>query len=67
MNTEKETAKADVDTPVWGAAAIGKIINRSPRQANYLLETGRLPAKKIGDQWVGGARRLLQSVLEGID
>jgi hypothetical protein len=38
---------------VWGAKAIGIVINRKPRPTYYMLETGRLPATKVGDQWVG--------------
>ena len=45
---------------VWGAAAIGKEIGRTERQAFHLLETGRLPARKVGLQWVA-ARGELQN------
>jgi hypothetical protein len=41
------------DTPVWGCVAIGRIINRSPRQTNHLLASGAVKsAKKMGNQWV---------------
>ena len=36
---------------IWGAKAIGQEINRSERQASYLLENGQLPAKKVGGRW----------------
>ena len=36
---------------VWGAAAIGRVINRSPRQTFWLLETGEIPARKINNLW----------------
>ena len=37
---------------IWGAANIAKVIGKRPRPCFYLLETGRLPAFKVGDQWV---------------
>ncbi len=38
---------------VWGAAAIGAVISRDPRQTYYLLENGLIQsAKRIGRQWV---------------
>lgn len=37
---------------VWGASAIAAAINRTPRQAYYLLESGSLPgAKKLAGRW----------------
>jgi hypothetical protein len=50
------------DEIVWGAAAIGRVINRSPRQAVYLLEKGELPAKKIGGRWCGSRAKLISGV-----
>jgi hypothetical protein len=38
---------------LWGAAAIGRLISRTPRQAAYLLERGVIQcAQKKGGQWV---------------
>jgi hypothetical protein len=34
-----------------GAAAIAAYTGKTIRQANYLLETGQLPAFKIGRNW----------------
>jgi hypothetical protein len=42
----------------WGAAAIGAVIRRKPRQVFYLAERGLIPVKKIGRQWVGSRRKL---------
>jgi hypothetical protein len=37
---------------VWGAKAIGAEINRSPRQAFHLLETGAIRcARKVNNLW----------------
>ncbi|UVC17576.1 DNA-binding protein [Mesorhizobium onobrychidis] len=43
---------------VWGAVEIGKEINRKPRQTFHMLETGLLPAKKVGNQWVAERGKL---------
>ena len=40
------------DDIVWGATAIGKVINRNRRQTYKLLEGGKLPATKVGQTWV---------------
>lgn len=37
---------------VWGAKAIGRELNLPERKTYYLLETGKLPGKKIGKIWV---------------
>lgn len=37
---------------VWGAEAIGNALGLSARQAFHLLESGKLPAKKVGNRWV---------------
>lgn len=44
---------------VWGAAAIGRVINRSPRQTFWLLETGAIPARKINNLWSASPAALL--------
>jgi hypothetical protein len=53
---------------LWGVAAIGKEINRNPRQTFHLLETGKLPAKKVGGRWCAsrtGLRSLFQDLIGG--
>jgi hypothetical protein len=37
---------------LWGAKAIGAEIGKGPRQVFYLLESGKLPAQRVGRQWV---------------
>ena len=37
---------------VWGAEAIARIIGRSTRSTFHLLDSGELPAKKVGGRWV---------------
>jgi hypothetical protein len=46
----------DQQTPLrldllWGNRAISNEINRTARQTFYLLETGQIPARKIGGRW----------------
>ncbi len=36
---------------LWGVNAISAEIGRTQRQTYYLLETGKLPAKKEGGVW----------------
>ncbi|MBZ3693222.1 DNA-binding protein [Phyllobacterium calauticae] len=37
---------------VWGLEAISKIIGRTVRQTHYMLSTGKIPARQIGNRWV---------------
>jgi hypothetical protein len=48
----------DLDTPVWGAAAIAEIIRKTETQTNYLLIKRRIDATKVGRLWVTTRRRL---------
>ena len=49
----------DLDKLIWGAEALGKVINRSPRKTHYLLARGLIDADQIGRLWVSTRRRLL--------
>ena len=51
-----------LDEPIWGASAIGKVINRSPRQTIHLLQTSQIPAARVGRWWVSTRRRLRDRV-----
>jgi hypothetical protein len=44
---------------LWGVPRIAAAINRSESQTYYLLSRGRLPARKIGDQWVAEHDKLV--------
>lgn len=58
----KSTKSDDENEPVWGAEKIGVEIGLKERQAFWLLENGRLPAKKVGGRWVstkGALRRAI--------
>jgi hypothetical protein len=55
--------ESDLDRLLWGAKAIGEEINRKERQAFHLLETGAIPAKKVGKTWVSTPRQLRGHIL----
>jgi hypothetical protein len=43
---------ADLDKPLWGAAAIGHEINKNARQTYHLLSRGLIKsARRVGHQW----------------
>lgn len=44
---------------IWGAEAIAKFINRTPKQTFNLLSNGQLPARQIGGRWVVDRRDLI--------
>jgi hypothetical protein len=45
----------------WGAAKIGRVVNRTPRQTHHLLTRGEIKsAKKIGGRWVASVSALLR-------
>ncbi|SDP77279.1 hypothetical protein SAMN05428967_3363 [Phyllobacterium sp. YR620] len=56
--------KRDANDLKWGAADIGKCIGVSARRAYFLLESGAIPAKKIGGKWVASETVLLNSIIE---
>jgi hypothetical protein len=43
---------------LWGASAIAEAINANVRQTYYLLETRRIPARKVGKVWTATRSRL---------
>ena len=57
-----KTSNVDLDRPVWGAKAIGEVVNKSEKAAFYLLSRGLLPAEKVGESWVSTPRKLLQRI-----
>ena len=49
---------------IWGAAEIAKLIGRSQRATFHMLDTGEIPAKKVGGRWVAERNQLLRFFLE---
>lgn len=52
---------------IWGGENIAKIIGRTKRITFHLLETGQLPAKKVGGRWVAERNKLLNFFLEAAE
>lgn len=53
---------SDLDTPIWGAEAIGEIVNLPTSKAYWCLEQGYLPGRKVGKKWVSTKRQLLTAI-----
>lgn len=56
------TTVSDWDV-LWGAEEIGQVIGRTARQTFHLLESGHLPAKRIGGRWCGSRKRILAALV----
>lgn len=54
------------DQIVWGAEAIGKVIERTPRQVYYLADRKMIPVTKIGDVLVSTRQKLLDDIAKRI-
>jgi hypothetical protein len=53
---------------LWGVDAIAAEINQTRRQTYHLLETDRLPARKVGAKWCAsrkGLREFFKRVVSG--
>jgi hypothetical protein len=48
----------DVTEVLWGAEAIAKEIGANLRQCYHLLETRKIPARKVGKTWTATRSRL---------
>jgi hypothetical protein len=48
----------DVSEVLWGAEAIAKEIGANLRQCYHLLETRKIPARKVGKTWTATRSRL---------
>jgi hypothetical protein len=65
MSTDENPTKTQRPQPepgdiIWGAANIGRVVGLTERQAFYLLETGKLPAKRNG-RWCASRAKLLEA------
>jgi hypothetical protein len=59
--------KDDISPPmalIWGAEAIARELGTNRRRAFHLLETGEIPAKKVGGRWVA-ERNVLAAFFQG--
>ncbi len=51
LSVDTKEPLSPADDTCAGAEAIAKLIGKTLRQTNYLLETDQLPAFKIGRTW----------------
>ncbi len=70
MITQKSPVFVEMQHPplmdlIWGATAIAREINVTPRQAFYMLESGHLPARKVGARWCASRQALRRHFGEG--
>lgn len=59
MPISKKSTQPMESPLVWGARQIAEVIGRTERQTHHLLETGALPARKVGGRWVANVSRLI--------
>ena len=58
--TNDTRPKPEPSDLVWGATGIAEVLNVNRRQAFFLLENKRIPARKIGGRWCASRARLLE-------
>ena len=49
---------------LWGIEAISKVIGRGYQQTSYMLRTGKLPAKQVGERWVASRKKMIAFFME---
>ncbi len=49
---------------IWSAAAIGKALGLTERQAKYKLNNREIPGRKVGGRWVA-SRKALEAFFAG--
>jgi hypothetical protein len=52
----------EVSNLVWGARDIARVLGRSERSTFHLLESGHLPARRVGGRWVVSRKKLLTAI-----
>lgn len=58
-----ETSNKPLDL-IWEVAEIALLIGRTQRQTFHLLQSGSLPAKKVGGRWVAERSKLVNFFME---
>jgi hypothetical protein len=53
----------EVSDLVWGARDIARVLGRSERSTFHLLESGHLPARRVGGRWCASRRKLLEALI----
>lgn len=49
---------------IWEVSEIAKVIGRTERQTFHMLQSGQLPAKKVGGRWVAERGQLIRFFME---
>ena len=49
-------------TYLWGARAIGEVIDLDEKRVFYLLERGVIPARKVGGKWVANREKVVAAL-----
>ena len=62
MSNDQNVFHDDELDVLRGAERIGAYLGLTARQAFHLLETGKLPAKKLGNRWVTTKKQLRRAV-----
>jgi hypothetical protein len=58
VDTKEATAEPLRDDLIWGIKGIAEEIGKSERQAFHLVDTGAIPAAKVGGRIVASRARL---------
>jgi hypothetical protein len=53
----------EVSDLVWGARDIARVLGRSERSTFHLLESGHLPARRVGGRWCASRQKLLEALI----
>jgi hypothetical protein len=59
---ELEQLLDPLDRPIYGARAIGRVINKTERQVKYMASQGQIPVSHAGRSLYSTLRRLLAFV-----
>jgi hypothetical protein len=52
---------------IWGVKAIAAEIGKTDRATQWMLRSGKLPAKKIGKQWASTRTALRNRIVAGLE
>ncbi|PDT80045.1 hypothetical protein [Sinorhizobium sp. BJ1] len=56
--------KAESLDLIWEVTEIARLIGRTERQTFHMLQSGQLPAKKVGGRWVAERGTLIRFFME---
>ncbi|WP_037462035.1 hypothetical protein [Sinorhizobium fredii] len=62
--TSVDASQAQSIDLIWEVDEIAKLIGRTSRQTFHMLQTGQLPAKKVGGRWVAERGQLIRFFMD---